>query len=154
MQQLNVTELMTGKDGRLYVTVGSRTVCLAEIESYSTNMEVKSTQKQPVGSILEYDIPTGVSFSLEFTEMVVRDDVILEPLLESIAEGKIPTYDFRGEMERSDGTSQSIAYNWCTPTGTFGLQNLQPGDVVTRQQSFRINSIPKFLKALASQYLE
>lgn len=150
---LNVTELMTGKDGQLFVTVNNQNYFLAEINQFATTMEVNSTDVQPVGSMLVFGVPTGVTFNLTFTEMVVRDDVMMEPLLEGIANGVIPTFDFRGVMTKPDGTEQSITYNWCTPNGSFGLQNLNPGEVVTREQSFRINSVPKLVSALASKYL-
>ena len=150
---LNVTELMTGKDGQLFVTIRDKAYFLAEINQFATTMDVNSTDVQPVGSMVVFGVPTGVTFNLTFTEMVVRDDVLMEPILEGIAEGVIPTFDFRGVMNKPDGSEQSITYNWCYPNGSFGLQNLNPGDVVTREQSFRINSVPKFLSALASKYL-
>ncbi len=150
---LNTTELMSGKDGRLFVEAGDVNVFLAEIESFSTVMNVNTVEKQPVGDILVHRVPTGVSFDLTFTEMVIRDDLILEPLLEAISNGKIPTYNFQGVMEKPDGQEQRIAYNNCVPNGTFGLQNLTPGEVVSREQSFAINEIPKLIKALASTYL-
>ena len=87
---LNTTELMTGKDGRLFVECNGRNVFLAEINSYAVNMNVNTAEKQPVGSILVHRIPTGVTFDLTYTEMVVRDDVIMEPLLSAIQDGKIP----------------------------------------------------------------
>ena len=152
-ESLNVTELMTGKDGQLYVTVDGTQYFLAEINQFSTNMDVNSTDVQPVGSMIVYGVPTGVTFNLTFTEMVVRDDVLLKPILDGIASGKIPTFDFRGTMTNPSGSTQTITYNNCYPNGSFGIQNLNPGEVVTREQSFRINSIPKFLSALASSAL-
>lgn len=151
--KLNVTELMTGKDGELHVTVGKKTFFLAEINQFSTTMNVNSTDVQPVGSMLVYGVPTGVTFDLTYTEMVVRDDVTMEPILDGIAKGIIPTFDFRGKATKPDGSEQSITYNDCYPNGSFGLQNLNPGEVVTREHSFRINSVPKFISSLASSYL-
>lgn len=150
---LNTTELMTGKDGRLFVEFNGVNTFLAEINTFSVNMNVNTVEKQPVGSILVHRIPTGVTFDLTFTEMVIRDDLIMEPLLEAIQNGQIPTYNFQGVSEKPDGQEQRIAYNNCVPNGTFGLQNLTPGEVIEREQSFAINSIPKFIKALASTYL-
>lgn len=151
---LNTTELMSGKDGMLSVEAGGVLVDLAEIESFSTVMNVTVVEKQPVGDILIHRVPTGVSFDLTFTEMVIRDDLVLEPLLEEVAKGKIPTYRFQGKMEKPDGQEQRIAYNSCVPNGTIALQTLTPGEVVTREQSFAINEVPKFIKALASTYLK
>lgn len=150
---LNTTELMTGKDGRLFVEFKGVNVFLAEINSYSVNMNVNTTEKQPVGSILVHRIPTGVTFDLTFTEMVVRDDLILEPLLEAIQEGELPIYNFQGVAYKPDGQEQRLAFNSAVPNGTFGIQSLVPGEVIEREQSFALNEIPKFISSLASKYL-
>ena len=150
---LNTTELMTGKDGRLFVEFNGRNVFLAEINTYAVNMNVNTTEKQPVGSILVHRIPTGVTFDLTFTEMVVRDDVILEPLLAAIQNGQIPSYNFQGVTEKPDGQEQRLAFNNAVPNGTFGLMNLTPGEVIEREQSFALNAIPKFIQSLVSTYM-
>lgn len=150
---LNTTELMTGKDGRLFVEFKGVNVFLAEINSYSVNMNVNTTEKQPVGSILVHRIPTGVTFDLSFTEMVVRDDLILEPLLEAIQAGELPIYNFQGVAYKPDGQEQRLAFNNAVPNGTFGIQSLVPGEVIEREQSFALNAIPKFISSLASKYL-
>ena len=150
---LNTTELMTGKDGRLFVEFNGTNIFLAEINTYAVNMNVNTTEKQPVGSILVHRIPTGVTFDLTYTEMVIRDDVIMEPLLAAIKEGKIPVYNFQGVAYKPDGQEQRIAFNNAVPNGSFGLQSLTPGEVIEREQSFALNSIPEFISALASTYL-
>lgn len=151
---LNTTELMTGKDGRLFVEVGDQNVFLAEINTYSVVMNVNTTEKQPVGSILVHRIPTGVTFDLTFTEMVIRDDLIMEPLLEAIQNGVLPNYNFQGVAYKPDGQEQRLAFNNAVPNGSFGIQTLTPGEVIEREQSFALNEIPKFIKALASTYLK
>lgn len=150
---LNTTELMTGKDGRLFVEFNGKQIFLAEINTYSVVMNVNTVEKQPVGSIMVHRIPTGVTFDLTFTEMVVRDDLIMEPLLEAIAEGQLPVYNFQGMSYKPDGQEQRMAFNNAVPNGTFGLMNLTPGEVIEREQSFAINSIPYYLSSLASTYL-
>lgn len=150
---LNTTELMTGKDGRLFVEVNGMNVFLAEINTYSVNMNVNTAEKQPVGSILVHRIPTGVTFDLTYTEMVIRDDLIMAPLLAAIQNGQIPVYNFQGVAYKPDGQEQRIAFNNAVPNGTFGLQNLTPGEVIEREQTFALNSIPQFISALASTYL-
>lgn len=150
---LNTTELMTGKDGRLFVEFNGKNVFLAEINTFAVNMNVNTTEKQPVGSILVHRIPTGVTFDLTYTEMVVRDDLIMEPLLAAIHEGRLPVYNFQGVTEKPDGQEQRLAFNNAVPNGTFGLQSLTPGEVIEREHSFALNSIPEFISALASTYL-
>lgn len=150
---LNTTELMTGKDGRLFVEFDGVNVFLAEINTYSVNMNVNTTEKQPVGSILVHRIPTGVTFDLSYTEMVIRDDLILEPLLKAIKDGKLPVYNFQGVAYKPDGQEQRLAFNNAVPNGTFGLQSLTPGEVIEREHSFALNSIPEFISSIASTYL-
>ena len=150
---LNTTELMTGKDGRLFVEYNGKNVLLAEINTYSVNMNVNTTEKQPVGSILVHRVPTGVTFDLTYTEMVVRDDLIMEPLLAAINNGQLPVYNFQGVAEKPDGQEQRISFNNAVPNGTFGLQTLTPGEVIEREHSFALNEIPQFISALASTYL-
>lgn len=150
---LNTTELMTGKDGRLFVEFNGTNVFLAEINTYSVVMNVNTAEKQPVGSILVQRIPTGVTFDLTYTEMVVRDDLIMEPLLKAIQNGQLPVYNFQGVAYKPDGQEQRLAFNNAVPNGSFGLQNLTPGEVIEREQSFALNSIPSFISAIASKYL-
>lgn len=150
---LNTTELMTGKDGRLFVEFNKKNYFLAEINTYAVNMNVNTAEKQPVGSILVHRIPTGVTFDLTYTEMVVRDDLIMEPLLAAIKNGQIPVYNFQGVAYKPDGQEQRISFNNAVPNGTFGLQTLTPGEVIEREQSFALNSIPQFISSLASTFL-
>ena len=151
---LNTTELMTGKDGRLFVEHDGVNVFLAEINTYSVVMNVNTAEKQPVGSILVHRIPTGVTFDLSFTEMVIRDDLIMEPLLASLHKGWIPNYNFQGVAYKPDGQEQRLSFNNAVPNGSFGLQTLTPGEVIEREQTFALNQIPQFIKSLASTYLK
>lgn len=151
---LNTNELMTGKDGRLFVEFDGVNVFLAEINTYSVVMNVNTTEKQPVGSILVHRVPTGVTFDLTYTEMVVRDDLIMEPLLKAIHEGKLPIYNFQGVAYKPDGQEQRIAFNNAVPNGSFGLQTLTPGEVIEREQSFALNALPEFISSIASTYLK
>ena len=150
---LNTTELMTGKDGRLFVEFNGTNYFLAEINTYSVVMNVNTTEKQPVGSILVHRIPTGVIFDLTYTEMVIRDDLIMEPLLAAVQAGNIPVYNFQGVAYKPDGQEQRLAFNNAVPNGTFGLQTLTPGEVIEREQSFALNQIPSFIQSIASTYL-
>jgi len=150
---LDTRELMTGKDGRLFVEAGGVNMFLAEINTYSVTMNVNAVEKQPVGSILVHRIPTGVTFDLTFTEMVIRDDLIMKPLLDAINKGLLPDYNFQGVAVKPDGTEQRISFDNAVPNGSFGLQSLTPGEVIEREQSFSLNKIPQFVSTLAATYL-
>jgi len=151
---LDTRELMTGKDGRLFIEVNGVNVFLAEINTYSVTMDVNVAEKQPVGSIVVHRIPTGVTFDLTFTEMVIRDDLILQPLLDAIQQGNLPSYNFQGVAIKPDGQEQRIRFDGAVPNGSFGLQSLTPGEVIEREQSFALNKIPQFISVLAATYLE
>ena len=151
---LNTTELMSGKDAALFIEFDGKNTLLAEINTFSVLMNVNSTEKQPVGDPLVHRIPTGVTFDLTFTEMVIRDDVIMEPLITAIQQGKIPNYNFQGVANKPDGQEQRIAFNNAVPNGSFGIMNVTPGEVIERENSFALNQIPQFIKSLASTYLK
>lgn len=152
-QLLNTTELMSGKDGLLYVQVGNVNVPMVEVGSYSVVMNWVTTEKQPVGHIVPQTVPTGVSFTLTLTEMVVRDDLLIEPMLKMIKQGKFPVYNFQTMVEKPDGQEQRLALNNAVPNGNFGLVNVTPGEIIEREMNFSLNTVPEFISSIASTYL-
>ena len=151
---LDTTELMTGKDGKLFVEVNGVNTFLAEINEFKVAMNVNTAEYLGVGSILVGTVPTGVTFDLTYTEAVIRDDVIMAPLLNAIQNGYLPVYNFQGVNTKPDGSSEGrIAFNNAVPNGTIDLMNLTPGDVIKRANSFRLNSIPKMISEMAAKHL-
>lgn len=145
---LDTRKLMTGKDGRLFINIDGVDIFFAEVDTFQVQMSVANTDYQPVGSINVYAVNTGVSFTLTFSEAVIRDDLMMADLLKAIEEGKMPTWDFQGANERWDGQGERMTFKNCTPDGTIDLMNLTPGEIIKRAWSFRINSTPKLLQAL------
>jgi hypothetical protein len=147
---LDTNKLLSGKDGRLYVTVDGESEFLAEVDTFQVQMTVNSTDYQPVGSILSYAVPLGSSFTLTFTEAVVRDNLLLEPILRQMEDDRIiPVFDFSGALVRKvngEVQEQKVSFDNCVPDGSFDIMNLTPGEVIKRQLSFRVNSIPKFVE--------
>ena len=103
---LDTTELMTGKDGKLFVEVNGVNTFLAEINEFKVAMNANTTEYQGVGSILVGTVPTGVTFDLTYTEAVIRDDVIMAPLLKAIQNGYFPVFNFQGTK------SENPESNW------------------------------------------
>lgn len=146
---LDPRKVMTGHDGRLYVTVGKQSVLMANVDTFQAQMNFSNIDFNPVGDRLTYAIPGNISVSLSLTEAVITDDITIGPLLDAIAAGKKPTYDFRGCLDRKyDSQQEDITYKNCVPDGSWDVQNLTPGDVLKRALNFRVNSIPKRLKQL------
>ena len=70
---LDVRKLITGKDGRLFVTTKAGTnLFLAEVDTFQTQISPANTDYQPVGSALVYAVNTGYSVTLTLTEATSR----------------------------------------------------------------------------------
>ena len=148
---LDPRKVMTGHDGKLYITISGKSYFMANVDTFQSQLNFSNTDFQPVGDLMTYAIPIAISCNISFTEAVISDDYIAAPILEALAKGYVPTFDFRGTLDRKyDEQSQEITYGTCVPDGTFDLQNLNPGEVIKRSHSFRVNQIPKFLKELAA----
>lgn len=150
---LNTLELMNGTDGCLFVEVDGVNIPMLELENYSISATFAGVDRQFVGDPVSKFVPTGISFALTLTESVVRDDLIVEPMLASIKKGKFPHYNFQGKVEKPDGQEQRIALNDVVPNGNFGLQNVTPGEIISREMNFAINTVPEFISSLVATYM-
>ena len=144
---LDVRKLITGKDGRLFVTTKKGTnLFLAEVDTFQAQLSPANTDYQPVGSALVYAVNTGYSVTLTLTEAVVRDDVMLTELITDLQNGYFPAFDFQGKIRRRDGQAERVVYRNCVPDGSIDLQNLTPGEIIKRAWSFRVNCTPEILE--------
>lgn len=144
---LDTRKLITGKDGQLFVEhpETGEMIFLAEVNNFSVAMNVSNTDYQPVGSVLVYGVNTGVSFTLTFTEALIREDVTMKPILDMIQSGVTPNYTFQGALKRQyDGEETRQILRNCIPDGTFNLMNVTPGEVLQRETSWRVNSFPEY----------
>ena len=146
---LDTRQLMTGKDGRMYVNLDGVDTFMCAVDTFQVQMNFSNSDYQPVGSIVSFAVPINVTFTLTFSEAVVSDEYVSAPLLKAVKAGKVPTFDFSGVCERPDGEEQRMTFKNCTPDGAIDLMNLTPGDILKRAFSFRINSVPEYLKELA-----
>lgn len=144
---LDSRDLLSGKDGRLFVEDGSgNMVFMAEVNQFNIAMNVTNADYQPAGSILIYGVQTGVSFTLTFTEALLRDDIILVPLLEEIRRGYAYNFTFQGTVTRYNDEEERLIIRNCIPADTYNFMNVVPGEVIQREQSFRINNFPELQK--------
>ena len=66
---LDVRKLISGKDGRLFVTTKAGiNIFLAEVDTFQAQISPANTDYQPVGSSLIYSVNTGYSVTLTLTE--------------------------------------------------------------------------------------
>lgn len=147
-QKTLVKNIMTGKDGKLLITIDGDSQELLEIDTYSVKANYTNLDYQPVGSYQKFGVPSDVSYNLTFTEAVVRDDLIMAPLLAAAATGTNISFSFRASAQRPDGTLQNLVLEDCIPDGEFDLMTLTPGEVIKRNHSYRINSAPAWMDSL------
>lgn len=147
-QILDTRQLMSGKDGFMYIDIGGVQYFMAAVDTFQVQASISNSDYQPVGSIISYAVPTGVSFSLTFSEAVISDQYVAKPIIDAIQNGQVPTFDFVGVCERPDGQTQRMVFKRCVPDGSIDLMNLTPGDILKRSFSFRINSVPSYLNSL------
>ena len=148
---LDPRKIVTGANGKLFVGVGDDLpVFLAEANEWSAKLSVSNTDIQPVGSLISYAVSTGITISITLTEIVVRDDVMLEPLITAIRHGIIPWYKLNAKLDRPfDDQEEYITFESCVPDGDIDLINLSPGEIVKRAWSFRGNALPQYQKLFA-----
>ena len=146
---LDPRQVMTGHDGKLYITIDGTSQFMAHVDTFQSQINFSNTDFQPIGDLQVYAIPISFTVTLTFTEALIDDNLIMQPIIEALKAGHVPDFDFRGTLDqRYDGQQQELSYGYCVPDGAFDLQNITPGEVLKRSLSFRVNSIPEYLKSL------
>ena len=140
-------KVLTGKDGLLYAMVGGIPTLLGEVEQFRAQFNVSNTDWQPCGTPLQGAVMTGYSLTLTFTETAIRDDVTLGPIVQAMVRGEVPEFQFMGTIMEKSGIGEVVTFRQCVPDGSVDLMNVQPGDIVKREWSFRCNEIPELISA-------
>ena len=144
-------KLMTGKDGKMYIEVDGVSVWYASVEEFEINANFTNTDFQPAGDYQQYGVPTSIKYTLSFTEAVIRDDLMLVPLLEKVRQGSVPTFNFAGSStEPFSGGQQKFLCNECVIRISINILSVKSGEIIKRQFSFIINSVPDCIKSLAA----
>lgn len=144
-----LNKVVSGKDGKLFVTVGDGDpVLLYEAENFTATLNYTNADIQGLGSILIGAVTTGVSVNISLNEFVVRDDVTVRPVIKALNKNKVVKYTFQGSLDRSDidGQESRQVFRDCIPDGSHTLMGLTPGEVVKRECSYRGNALPEILK--------
>lgn len=109
-------KLMTGKDGKLFITLDGVSIWFASVEEFTIGMNFSNVDFHPAGDVQTYGVPDSVKFTASFTEAVVRDDLTIVPMLNAIKNGKIPTFSLQGGVtEPLAGGESKYLLDECIP---------------------------------------
>lgn len=87
--------ILHGVDGELYDEDGN---FLAEVNTWQAQMNFNNSDYQPAGEYIVWGITTGYSFTLTFTETVVRDSLMVK-ILNGFKKGeRLPDLNFTGVL--------------------------------------------------------
>lgn len=136
---IDARKIRTGKDGELYDGDGN---FLAQINTWQAQINVSNSDYTPAGTSHQVAVFTGTSATLTFTETVVKDAYLLKKVIDELKAGKQASLNFQGKLNGSDGTATRVVMRSCVPDGTIDLLNVQPGDVISRAWSWRVNELP------------
>lgn len=135
--------ILSGKDGVLYRGDGT---LLANMESYHAVLNVSNQKYLPLGTDHEMEIYTSHGQTLEFTEWVVRDDQFISDLMEWMATGRMPEWNFIGTIYGGGGfmnqpttSEERFIYPYVVPSGNVDLQNVTSGSLIQRAWSCYVN---------------
>lgn len=136
--------VLSGKDGVLYRGDGT---LLATMESYKAVVNVSNQKYLPLGTDHEMEIYTSHGQTLEFTEWVVRDDQFIADLMNFMAKGLMPEWNFigtiygagNGESDRPGKNAERFIYPYVVPSGNQDLQNVTSGSLIQRAWSLYVN---------------
>jgi len=134
-----------GKDGALYNGKGQM---LATVDTFSSKVNVSTTEYKPVGVLNAQNIVNGTAVTLTFSQYVVEDDTLIQEFMKFMDTGVVPEWNFTGVLKGDNGSEERIVYRNCVPNGDIDLQNVTPGELVKRSWTFQCNATPNLQKKL------
>lgn len=135
----------TGKDGAFYSDDG---VLLASVSQFTSNVNFSNAKYSVLGDMQEHESASTYSVSLTIEQIVIEDDQFIQELMENMANGDAPHWNFQGSLLGRNGSEERIMYRDVLPSGQVDLQNVTTGDVVKRNWNFFCNRPPKLQKLL------
>lgn len=131
-------QILRSYDGELYSGDGT---FLAQVNTWSAAITVNNTDYQPAGSNMEVAVPTSYRVTLTFEETLVRDEMLAK-LLAALRNKEPVKFDFMGVLRGHDGSTGRYWFKSCVPDGEITIANVQPGSILTRPWSWRVNEPP------------
>lgn len=142
---LDTRKVVSHKDCRIRVTIEDETYAFAEAESFNVGLGVTNSDISPMGQALTQAVLVNYTITITLTELLIRDDFMIEKLVDALKNGRSIFFTFEGTVERYDGQESRQVYRDCVPSDTITLLNIAPGEVLKRDWSFRGNAAPEII---------
>lgn len=137
---LDPTVVIPGFHGELYdLDTGQ---FLAWAPTWQAQINVSNTDYQPAASAMVYAVIQNYNVTLTLTETVVQDALLLKRLVDALKAGTLALFNFRGVLRGNNGTQGTYIFRHCVPDGAIDIANVDPGNVMSRDWSFRVNEPP------------
>jgi len=143
---VDARRVFTGKDGLLFDESGR---LLATVETYQVQTNITNAKYQPLGDAQEHEVFQGYSVTLNFTEVVIEDNVFIQDLFNMMSSGQGVRWTFQGVIKGRNGSEERMIFRDCVPSGNIDLQNVSVGDLIKRQWSLFVNHPPELQNLLS-----
>ena len=143
---VDARRVFTGKDGLLFDESGR---LLATVETYQVQTNITNAKYQPLGDAQEHEVFQGYSVTLNFTEVVIEDNVFIQDLFNMMSSGQGVRWTFQGVIKGRNGSEERMIFRDCVPSGNIDLQNVSVGELIKRQWSLFVNRPPELQNLLS-----
>ena len=143
---VDARRVFTGKDGLLFDESGR---LLATVETYQVQTNITNAKYQPLGDAQEHEVFQGYSVTLNFTEVVIEDNVFIQDVFNMMSSGQGVRWTFQGVIKGRNGSEERMIFRDCVPSGNIDLQNVSVGDLIKRQWSLFVNRPPELQNLLS-----
>jgi len=144
-EMIDARKLLTGRNGELYDEEGN---FLAMVNTFQAQVNISNVDYRPAGEAISVAVFDSYSVTLTFQETVIKDAILLKKLVDALKAKKQLLANFQGVVRGHDATEQRMVFRSCVPDGAIDLQNIQPGDILNRAWSWRVNEAPDLQKLL------
>ena len=138
--------ILPGHNGQLLDDSGNM---LAAVPTFHATLNVTNSEYHPAGTLQSVKVLTGYSVTLTLTETVISDATLLQSLFNMLSTGEQMQVNFQGYIKGRNGNEERMIFTECVPDGAIDLQNVQPGDIISRAWNFAVNQPPTLQKLLS-----
>ena len=140
--------IFSGKDAVIFSADTGE--LLSTVESFQAQVNIATTQYQPLGSPIQQDFITGYAVTITITECIIESHQFIREMFDLFVRGRhAPHWNFKSTVYGYNSSEEVIIYRDCVPSGQIDLHNLTIGDIVKRQWNMHVNQPPELQKLLS-----